>query len=312
MLQKIKTKSREEWKALRKNYIGGSDASAVVGLNQFASQLSLWAEKTGSAPEFSGNLATEVGTFLEEFVAKKFEDETGKTVRRCNLSLVNDKYPFAIANVDRVVVGEDAGLEIKTTSELNMMRFKDGDYPGNYYCQCVHYLAVTGKARWYLAVLIGNREFKTFVIERDEDEIKALMEAERYFWDNYVKTCTPPPADGHRATTETVGKMYPDDGGDDVDLTDIAEDFAQRKRLKESRNAIDAQIDEIDNRIKLRMGEASKGTAGLFSASWKVQTRNSFDAEALKADYPEIDLSKYTRSTQSRVFRVTEQKPKKS
>jgi predicted phage-related endonuclease len=232
-------------------------------------------------------------------------------VRRCNFSLVNDKYPFAIANVDRIVVGEDAGLEIKTTSELNMMRFRNGDYPGNYYCQCVHYLAVTGKARWYLAVLIGNREFKTFVIERDEDEIKALMEAERYFWDNYVKTMTQPPADGHRATTETVGKMYPDDNGDDVDLTDIAEDFAQRKRLKESRNAIDAQIDEIDNRIKLRMGEASKGTAGLFSASWKVQTRNSFDAEALKADYPEIDLSKYTRSTQSRVFRVTEQKPKK-
>jgi hypothetical protein len=169
-------------------------------------------------------------------------------------------------------------------------------------------MAVTGVKKAYLAALESNRELHIFELERDEDEIKALMEAERYFWDNYVKTCTPPPADGHRATTETVGKMYPDDNGDDVDLTDIAEDFAQRKRLKESRNAIDAQMDEIDNRIKLRMGEASKGTAGLFSASWKVQTRNSFDAEALKADYPEIDLSKYTRSTQSRVFRVTEKK----
>ena len=33
---------------------------------------------------------------------------------------------------------------------------KNGEYPGNYYCQCMHYLAVTGKQRWYLAVLIGN------------------------------------------------------------------------------------------------------------------------------------------------------------
>ena len=32
MIETIKTGSREEWLELRKKYIGGSDASAVVGL----------------------------------------------------------------------------------------------------------------------------------------------------------------------------------------------------------------------------------------------------------------------------------------
>lgn len=305
--------SHDEWLTIRRNYIGGSDAGAVVGMNEWSSPLSVWADKTGSAPAFSGNVSTRVGAYLEDLVAKLFMEETGKTVQRLKFTIVNPAYPFACANIDREVVGEDALLEIKTTGSIGVIqKFRNGEFPDQWYAQVTHYMAVTGVKKAYLAALESNRELHIFELDRDEDEIKALMDAERYFWENYVKTMTPPPADGHRATTETVGKMYPDDGGDDVDLTDIAEDFAQRKRLKESRNAIDSQIETIDNRIKLRMGEASKGTAGLFSASWKVQTRNSFDAEALKADYPEIDLSKYTRSTQSRVFRVTEQKPKKS
>ena len=308
MIQKIKTGNRDEWKALRKNYIGGSDAATVVGLNPFASPFSLWAEKTGNAPEFNGNLATEVGSYLEEFVARKFSDVTGKTVRRCNMSLVNDDYPFAIANVDRLIVGEDAGLEIKTTSELNMSKFKGGDYPGNYYAQCVHYLAVTGKARWYLAVLIGNRDFMTFTIERDEDEIAALMDAERAFWNDYVLTGQTPLADGHSATSSAIRQMWPEDDGDAADLTECAEALEQRKALNEQIKALKTEVDALDNSIKTVMGDAAKGSCGRFTVSWKLQNTSALDREKIKADYPDIDFSKYT--SQSRVYRVTEKKEK--
>lgn len=151
MITKQATANYEEWKALRHKYIGGSDAAAVVGMNSYVSPYTLWAEKTGRLPGFDGNLATEVGTYLEEFVAQKFAQETGKKVRKSNLSWFNDQYPWAIANIDREIVGEDAGLEIKTTTELNLSKFKGGEYPANYYVQIVHYLAVTGKKRWYLA-----------------------------------------------------------------------------------------------------------------------------------------------------------------
>ena len=308
MIRRIKTESREEWRALRKKYIGGSDAAAIVGMNAFSSPFSVWAEKTGQVPEFEGNLRTEVGSYLEEFVAKKFEEQTGKAVRRCNLSLVNDAYPFAIANVDRLIVGEDAGLEIKTTSALNMKAFKGGEYPDNYYVQCVHYLAVTGKAKWYLAVLIGNAEFRIFEIERDEAEIAALMEAEKEFWNSYVIPRRTPPVDGNAATTDSIRQLFGDPSEVRVDLNGLDDVFQQRKLLNAQLRQLKEQLDSLDNQIKVIMGNATTGTCGSWSVSWKLQGTAGLDRDRIRADYPAIDFSKY--STQSRVFRVTEKKAK--
>lgn len=47
MITQIKTGSREEWLELRKKYIGGSDASAVIGANPYRSAYALWAKKNG-------------------------------------------------------------------------------------------------------------------------------------------------------------------------------------------------------------------------------------------------------------------------
>ena len=64
-----------------------------------------------------------------------------------------------IADVDRLVVGEDAGLECKTASACNADKWKDGDIPLHYVMQCCHYMAVTGKRIWYIAAVILGREF---------------------------------------------------------------------------------------------------------------------------------------------------------
>lgn len=307
MIRKIKTASHEEWLAQRSKYIGGSDAAAVVGLNSFISPFALWAEKTGRVPGFGGNLATEVGNYLEEFVARKFAEETGKKVRRCNLSLINDAYPFAVANIDRDIVGEDAGLEIKTTSEMNMKRFKNGEYPANYYCQCMHYMAVTGKQRWYLAVLVGNREFKIFVIERDEDEISALMDAERSFWE-LVENDTPPVPDGARATSETLQQVYPGGGEESADLMAHDSELEDYTSLTEQIKSLTERRDEIANRIKAAMQNAAHGESPLFRVSWVASVRRSFDAKRFAADHPEMDLMDYYNESSTRTFRVSRQK----
>lgn len=307
MITKQATANHEEWLALRHKYIGGSDAAAVVGMNAWVSPYSLWAEKTGRLPGFEGNLATEVGTYLEEFVAQKFAQETGKKVRKCNLSWFNDQYPFAIANIDREIVGEDAGLEIKTTSELNTKKFKGGEYPANYYCQCMHYLAVTGKKRWYLAVLIGNREFKWFTIERDEDEIKALMDAEAAFWEQ-VKTDVPPVADGTSSTADTLSALYPYSNDDSIGIGAYEKDLDDYFRLKEQLENIASTIDGIVNRLKAHLQDCERGEGEKYKVSWKTQSRSSFDHKKFIKDHPQMDVSKYFKTTNTRPFRVTEKK----
>lgn len=304
-ITKITTANHEEWVALRSRYIGGSDAAAVVGLNSFSSPYSLWAEKTGKVPGFAGNLATEVGTYLEEFVAQKFARETGKKVRRCNQSFLNSQYPFAIANIDREIVGEDAGLEIKTTDTLNLKKFKGGEYPANYYVQCVHYMAITGKQRWYLAVLIGNKEFKWFTIERDEAEIAALMTAEADFWE-LVKKDIPPAVDGTQATTDTLKTIYAESDDSVCDLTAYSANLRQYIELKKQIKELDSIADEVANKIKLFMGSSGGGECDGFKVSWKSQSRSTFDSKRFAAENPDIDLSSYYNSTNTRPFKVSE------
>ena len=306
-ITKVKTADHDEWLALRHQYIGGSDAAAVVGLNPWASQYSLWAEKTGKVPGFSGNLATEVGAYLEEFVAKKFERETGKRVRKCNQSFLNSQYPFAIANIDREIVGEDAGLEIKTTDSLNLKKFKGGEYPANYYAQMVHYMAVTGKQRWYLAVLIGNKEFKVFTIERDMDEIDALMNAEKEFWE-LVKRDTPPAPDGSAATTDVLKTVYAESNDDVVDLYNYTSDLDQYMTLGQQIRELEEMREEAANRIKLFMGEAGGGTNDRYKVTWRTASRRTFDSKRFLKDRPDIDASGYYKETTTRAFRVTEWK----
>ena len=274
-------------------------------MNSFSSPYSLWAEKTGKIPGFAGNLATEVGTYLEEFVAQKFAQETGKKVRKCNQSFLNSLYPFAIANIDREIIGEDAGLEIKTTDSLNLKKFKDGDYPANYYAQCVHYLAVTGKQRWYLAVLIGNKEFKWFTIERDEAEIAALMAAEADFW-KLVETDTPPAVDGTQATTEALKTIYADSDDSICDLTAYGANLQQYIELKKQIKELETIAEEAANKIKVFMGDSGGGECEGFKVSWKAQSRSVFDSKRFESENPDVDISGYFKESIARPFKVTE------
>lgn len=306
MIKEISYENKEDWLSIRKGYIGGSDAGAVVGLNPYKSAYSLWAEKTGKIPEFEGNTTTRVGSYLEELVANMFTEETGKKVRKKNRILVNEEYPFACADVDRMIVGEKAILECKTTnSTVAMKKFKNGEYPEAWYCQMTHYLAVTGLEKAYLAVLIECRDFKVFELNRDEEEIAALMSAEKDFW-NLVKTDTPPPADGMASTSEALTALYPQSNAEIVDL------FGYETEL-EQYIAISAEIKRLEglkewhaNKVKAFLGEAGKGENERYRVSWTTSERKSLDTKRLTGEHPEIDLNEYYKVSALRTFRVTE------
>ena len=50
-------------------------------------------------------------------------EETGKKVRRANAIFVHPEHEFMFANVDRMISGEDAGLECKTASGSSFLTF---------------------------------------------------------------------------------------------------------------------------------------------------------------------------------------------
>lgn len=306
MCKEIAYNSKEEWLSLRKNFIGGSDAGAVVGLNPYKSAYTLWAEKTGKIPEFEGNLITEVGSYLEDFVAKLFEKESGKKVRRKNRMLVNADYPFACADVDRVIVGENAILECKTTNSFPAMKkFKNGEYPESWYCQMTHYLAVGGYDKAYLAVLIGCREFKIFELNRDEEEIKALMSAEADFWDKVQKNIAPS-VDGAESTSETLTTLYPESNDNTVSLMAYEAELKQYMTYTSLIKDVEKQRDECANRIKAFLGESGRGETNNYKVTWTSSQRVSFDSKKFASDHPDMDLSAYNKVSKYRTFKVSE------
>lgn len=107
----IKGMGRAEWLEVRRESIGGSDASTIVGLSKWSSPMSVWADKLGMLEEKPETEAMRMGRDLEGYVADRFTEATGKRVEKVNAILYNELYPFAHANIDRWVVGENAGLD---------------------------------------------------------------------------------------------------------------------------------------------------------------------------------------------------------
>ena len=308
-IQRVSTKgmSREEWLMRRRKTIGGSDAAGIVGLSRWASPFSVWADKTGRAAEKEDTEAMRQGRDLEDYVARRWIEETGKRVYRLPVMLYHPKYPFAHADVDRMVMGENAGLECKTTFSLDLKQFNGVEFPVQYYTQCVHYLAVTGADCWYLAVLAYGRGFFTFTLERNQAEIDALMAAEADFW-KLVEQDTPPDADGSEATSAALREVYPISEHTTADLFGRDTVLREYMRLKEDKKALDTRLGEIENTIKADMGEAESGLCGSFHISWKSQNRQTFQAKAFAKDHPSIDLAPYYKNTNLRPFKVTEEK----
>ena len=298
---------REQWLELRKKGIGGSDSAAIVGLDRYRSPFDVYADKLGLKPEIPDNEAMRQGRDLEQYVAERFMEATGKKVRRRNAMLQHPEYPFMIADIDRWVVGENAGLECKTTSVLNRCKFSQGEFPPNYYVQCMHYMAVTGAERWYLAVLVLNKAFHVFVIERDEAEIQALIEAEKSFWYDHVQRQIPPATDGSEATSELIKQLFPEARERaEIALFGYEDKIQQYLSLDAQARELEQERDKIKQELQLAMADAEIGRAQGYIVEWKNQVRQTLDTKKLKSEHAEI-YEKYLKPAQTvRRFMIKE------
>jgi len=298
---------REQWLELRKKGIGGSDSAAIVGLDRYRSPFDVYADKLGLKPEIPDNEAMRQGRDLEQYVAERFMEATGKRVRRRNAMLQHPEYPFMIADIDRWVVGENAGFEAKTTSVLNRAKFNQGEFPPRYYVQCMHYMAVTGAERWYLAVLVLNKSFHVFTIERDEAEINALIEAEKDFWENHVLKKIPPAPDGSESTSDLIKQLFPEAReAAEIALFGYEGKIQQYLELDTKVKELECERDKLKQELQLAMADAEIGRAQGYVVEWKNQVRQSLDTKKLKSEHAEI-YEKYLKPAQTvRMFKIKE------
>lgn len=289
VLVKTVDMDRDEWLRWRRLGIGGSDASAVAGLNRWRSPVQVWLEKTGQIEDTGDSEAMYWGRVLEDVVAREFSKRTGKKVRRRNAILRHPEHQFMIANVDRMVVGENAGLECKTTSEWRRVEWADEEIPDEYIIQCQHYMAVTGYEKWYIAVLIGGNKFLWQEVKRDEEIIDYLIQIEGDFW-RLVETNTPPPMDGTESSSQALKLLYPESrAGKVIELPTEAEELVSEwDAVKAMIAGYEEKLAAIENQLKAMLGEAESGTVGDKLVSWKTITSKRIDSKRIRELHPEI------------------------
>lgn len=306
--------TREQWLEARRAGIGGSEAAAIMGVSEYATPYTVYMDKLGLVPEKEPNEAMIQGTLIEEIVAKRFADETGCMIQKCNKMFIHPDYPWMLANIDRQVLCEEegfVGLECKTCNAFNKTDFEGGEIRDTYYWQCQHYMAVTGAKVWYLAVMVLGTGWYTFRIERSEKDIYRLIQAESKFWNEHVLKCVPPELEGSDEEGKIIN-MIPVTNRDQSINLDHQQAALSRLMLAEAdRDAAEKAVELAKDALKIAMGGYETATCGGYKLSWKEQKRNSIDSKKLKAELPDI-AARYKKESTSRVFRYDKIKTKEA
>ena len=304
ILAKTKDMPREKWLELRKQGIGGSDAGAVCGVNPYSSPMKVFQDKTGDETEEIDNEAVRQGNDLEDYVAQRFMEAAGKKVRRSNVMYCNEEYPFMIADVDRLVIGEDAGLECKTVSAYNEDKWKNGEIPLHYILQCYHYMAVTGKKVWYLAAVILGREFICKKLVWDDELIGSLIEAEKSFWHNNIVPRIMPEPDGSEVCDAVLGQYFHTTRKEsEIALEGFDEKLGRREEILAQIEALEQEKRKIEQEVKLFMQNNERASSEKYRVLWGSVDTARFDTKRFKEDMPEL-YKDYAKTSSSRRFQI--------
>ncbi|SDL28910.1 YqaJ viral recombinase family protein [Streptomyces indicus] len=291
---------REEWHAIRRTGLGGSDLPAICGLNPYTSPLEVWLRKTGQpVPRREDPILDEaalMGHALEPITATRFTAITGLIAEPHPGTLRRPDMPHAIVNLD-LTTEENSELgvvELKSRSSYALNDWLD-DIPIDVQVQIQWQLAVTGWTFGYAAALIGGQRTLVHRLERDEQMIADLYAIADEFW-GWVTTGQRPPVDGSHATGELLDRLHANPSERDViaDAAEVEKWLAIRAQAKEQAAAAENAITEADNHLKAIAGNGTDVyVRGELAYTWRPRKGQiSWKSAALALD-PDIDPEPY-------------------
>jgi putative phage-type endonuclease len=277
---------------LRRNVIGGTDSSAILGVSTYRNAFNVYEEKVGiEAPR--GDMSPEAlwGLILEPVIRDWYRQETGISVRKPRGLLRHPEHRWLGGHLDGAAA--DRVLEVKTArTGADWGEPGSDEIPLAYKVQVLHYLLVTGLKRADVAVLIGGSDYRVYSVYADAQSLRDLYDEIREFREKHIIPRVPPEFDGSASASRYIRRRYPaDDGSQLVAMPHqyaILDDFLharhkaalwtkQEERLKQ---AIQAAMGEaralLAPGLKITYGKAKDHE----ETEWKLY------AEALERAFP--------------------------
>ena len=268
----------KEQREQRRNYIGASDVPKIMGAKDaYGNALSVYKEKLGLTPPFTGNLSTEIGNLLEGPLLDFAADRLGYKIRK-NQRRVNEIFA---ANVDALVTKLPIGMEAKTTTkESDWGEEGTDEVPDKVLLQVQTQMYCGDLDVVYVPALICGR-FKLYRVEREESVIDAIVETGHQFWHDHVLKQVPPEGTDPADLIEIQRKA-----GKIVELPDDL--AATYVKLKEQEKQVKELLEVIKPKLIDTLGDAEIGEWSGGYITCKEQGRANFDAKALREAHPDI------------------------
>lgn len=288
----------EEWLKARTKGIGGSDVGAICGVSPFSSARQIYLSKTGQyleslTPSAASRERMHFGNMLEPVVADEYAKRTGSILVTVKATLQHKDYPWAIANIDRLIVDVDGKplgvLECKTTGEYNNAAWENGELLLSYLYQLNWYLWILGLERGVLACLVGGNKFYYYEVFRNDELLQnTIIPAAMNFWFQNVLALKEP--EMQSADTEFTNALYSSVvKNSEIVLDDAANDLARtifdcKVQIKE----LTSIMEESQNRIKDRLKDTEIGYTKDFTIKWSLRSQTRVDTEIFKTNFPTI------------------------
>jgi putative phage-type endonuclease len=299
----------------RRQFIGGSDVAAVLGVSPWRTPLALWEAKTAAEPEAEApttgvkRRGQRWESVVAEMLVEHLED-AGHSVEivGANRRYIDPSLDFLAAEIDFEVRldGEDevTNVELKTVHPFKVHEWGEAgtdEAPVWYVAQAMHGLGVTGRNRALIAPLFGADEIRCYPVLRDEETIAAMRARCAQFWQLVATGFRPDPL-----TLSDLDRLYKGDAAAPALWADseLHRNWLRLRAIKAEIKAREREAEAIEFDVKRAMGDAVElRSERQIAATWKPHETSRFDLDRFKLDHPAL-AKQYTSKTTARPFIV--------
>lgn len=329
LVEDIESLTNLDWRKMRQNGIGGSDAGAIMNRSEptFKTAFDVARSKLDEIDEEEASPTDQFrlnfGHALEPVILEWYKRTTGSDVFTDRGMYYNPEHPFMLADCDGFAVtpeGQTIGLEIKTTSIHKMKEWTSGVYGKGgeigfniYYTQVQHYMEVMDLDRFDIVVCFDNcaTDMKVVTVNRDRFYQDSLVKEEQYFWDNLDDIAHQMPnyvsAMNAQATVDKLRDM-----GVRIDDESAQEKCAEYLEKKAELDTLKAKVDRLEKAMeadKILILASIKDNEATYFGKYKVMNKVSvgerYDTAELKK-HPELDI--YKKKVETKRFSIYEKK----
>jgi len=292
--------------ALRSEAVGGSEIAVLAGLSRWATPIQVYEAKVfGHQKEQT--LPMELGVELEEPIARVYAHHEKKWLKPVD-SLINHRYPFAVATPDRAVFpgpvqalarrqklglaamhAAERGLEVKSTTWRQKLAWGPAgtdQIAEEYVPQVTWCMGVTGLKTWDVAVLFDRDDFRVYHLTFNEDLFLGLYAIAERFMREHVIVKRPPPVDASAQYAEFLDRAWKKNHPATIKASPEMEELAlELALLAEAGKRLEQRKEYAANKLKALIGEHGGVEGDFGKIYWRRQKdRTVVDHQAIVAE----------------------------